>query len=535
VDLTGNPFVDTGLMVLTALAEKDHVSSVSFADVRRIFGNGRQLARDNQRLKCFTMVFGTNGPLTQPAYKKSKKNEEVYLSIIQRVLDLAEQEGHSGSRCDLTGTRTNFDFQTVCAESLREVGLPVPEKKWLGRDWVPLGGSLGNDAQSLPSASRPLHVSALALFALQYLPLGIFLFKGKLTCYQSTANGLTQVLVNEVVGQNQNRINLGETEILGKGGGTRILLDFLADHFESLKDVTRSDALPPNTELLLWLFSNSGTGAECAVEHVPEPALAFIYEVMSKGFGSEIRELLVNDPKDSRSQLFECIRSARDYPGLYPYKKRPGASVEFYELYQCAACGAAPASLEVARKLARLVVESERKRLNDVRKPDFLRSAIGRNFIRKVMTENLTDGEYDALFPSQHHPIRVESSGWQYLRYYLSRQEDDSRPISTVSTPMRTTHPKIIQLAEAYVRDKDPKKIKNLLDRMAHIKVGIRWLQDVFCRLAEEHEDWNLGTWDEFVCDEDGKVIAYELFFQLRLHLANLYREATSQQEGKVA
>lgn len=156
MNLTGNPFVDTGLMALTALAGKDEVSNLEFRDIRKTFGNGEQLARDNQALKCFTMVFGTNGPLTQPAYKKGQKNEQIYLSIVRRLLDFAETEGQSGSQCDLTGTRTNFDFHAVCASALAESGLPVPEKKWIGRDWVPLGGSLGNDAQALPAASRPL-------------------------------------------------------------------------------------------------------------------------------------------------------------------------------------------------------------------------------------------------------------------------------------------------------------------------------------------------------------------------------------------
>jgi len=536
MELTGNPFVDTGLMVLTALAERDHVSELTLADLRRVFGDGRQLARDNQHLKCFTMVFGTNGPLTQPAYKKAGKNKDIYLSIVKHILECTGQEGASGSRCDLTGIPTDFNFQAVCAKALRETGLPVPERKWLGRDWVPLGGSLGNDAQALPAASRPLHVSALALFALQYLPLGLFLFKGKLTCYQSTADQLTQALVAEVVSENQNRLKLQETEILGKGGGTRILLDFLINHFESLRDLTRDNALPPSTELLLWLFSNSGTGADCLIEHVPETALRFAYRAISESFGSEIRRLLANDPKDPRFQLFECIRTGRDYPGLYPYKKWEGASAGFYEFYQCAVRDVTPAALEASRKLAKLVVEGiEPKRLKELRKPEFLKSAAGRNLVRKCIIQRLTIGEYDALFPSQYCPVRVDSSGWQYLRYYLSRQDDDDGPISSVRPPMKTTHPKIVQLAEAYAQGRDPKKIKSLLDRMAQGRVGIRWLQDVFCRLAQEHEDWNLGTWNEFACDEDGKVIAYELFFQLRLYLANLYREATSKQEGKVA
>ncbi len=530
MDLSGNPFVDTGLMVLAALAEKDHVSDLSLADIRRVFGDGRQLARNNRGLKCFTMVFGTNGPLTQPAYNKSGKNEEIYLGILKQLLDCADKEGKSGPRCDITGIRTAFDFHAACAKALSDGGVPVPEKKWIGRDWVPLGGSLGNDAQALPVASRPLHVSALALLALQYLPLGLFLFRGKLTCYQSSANDLTQALVSDVVADNLNRLSLGNSEILGKGSGTGIVLDFLIRRFELLKE----ESLPAGSELMLWLFSNSGTGADCDVEQVPERALAFVYEIMVGGFGSEVRNLIANEGKDSRFQLFECIRGSRDYRGLYSFKNWPGASPQFYELYQTRVCGKSRAALSVARKLSSGMVSGlDKKRLKEVRKPEFLNSFSGKNSVRRMMIENLTANEYDSLFPTiQQHPIKVDQSGWQFLRYYLSRQEEDARPFTDKAFDMKTTHPKIVQIAEAYVKNRDPRKIKNLLDRMAQRKVGIDWLEDVFCRMAEEHKDWDFGAWDEFVRDEDGKNVAFELFFQLRLYLSNLYREMNSEQRG---
>ena len=272
--------------MLAALANAPSVADLCLRDLRNVFGDGTQLARDNERLKCFTMVFGTNGPLTQPAYKKVGKNKAVYLGILRRVLDAAESEGSKGHRCDLTGIRTNLDFHQVCAEALHDAGLEVPDQKWLGRDWIPLGGSLGNDAQALPSASRPLRVSALALFAMQYIPLGTFLFKGKLVFVTSqTANQLSQALTRAVVTQNQERLALGEIQILGKGSGTGIILDLLLHHFESLHDAIKEDSLPARTELVLWLFSNSGTGADCSVERVPESALAFVYNAMIEGFG----------------------------------------------------------------------------------------------------------------------------------------------------------------------------------------------------------------------------------------------------------
>ena len=99
---------------------------------------------------------------------------------------------------------------------------------------------------------------------------------------------------------------------------------------------------------------------------------------------------------------------------------------------------------------------------------------------------------------------------------------------------MKTTHPKIIKIAETY-RTADPKRIRSLLDRMTQRKIGVRWLQDKFCQLAMEHEDWELGDWDDFVCDEEGNVVAFELLFQIRLYLSNLYREVTANGKGEAA
>jgi CRISPR-associated protein Cst1 len=526
MQLTGNPFVDTGLMVLSTLADKETVDDLTLLDVRKVFGNGSALARANQRLKSYTMVFGTNGPLTQPAYKKAKKNESVYLGTLSRLLAQAEREGGKGEPCDLTGIRSDLDFQAVTAAALSEAGLPAPESKWIGRDWVPLGGSLGNDAQALPGASRPLHVCALALFAMQYLPLGLFLFKGKLTCYQSTDLELPQSLVSAIVEKNGASL---DREILGKGSGSRIILEALLTYFEELQANQRDKSLPENTELILWLFSNSGTGADCMIERVPEFALRFVSEACRQ-YAHDIRTLLQNDPKDPRFQLFECIRSGRDYPGLYPFRKWRGASPGFYDFYQERIRGTEPSALSTAREVAAIVIgESSEKNRKEIRKPEFLRSPAGRNRVRRAIAEHISMAQYDSLFPSSRHPIRVSQTGWDLVRFYLSTEESAANP-QAVSV-MKTTHPKIIQIGDAYFRIKGTKKIKNTLDRLAQRKLGVRWLQDVFCAMAEDerYKDFNLGTWDEFACDEDGKPVVFELLFQMRLHLANKYRESITQ------
>ena len=94
---------------------------------------------------------------------------------------------------------------------------------------------------------------------------------------------------------------------------------------------------------------------------------------------------------------------------------------------------------------------------------------------------------------------------------------------------MRTTHPKVFAIADEYFRTRSTKRVRSVLERMARSEIGLRWLQDVFCEMAGKHPEFDLGDWDEFVCNEEGRPMPYELLFQVRLRLANLYRVSGSE------
>jgi hypothetical protein len=529
---SGNPFVDSGLAVMTHLAGKVDVGDLTFADIGNLVNDGSVLTRNNLRLKSFTMVFGTNGVLTQHAYKKVGKNEVIYKAIVKRLLGAAEQEGEEGAPCELTGIRTRFDFHEMCTAALAEAGQKVPERKWIGRDWVPLAGSLGNDAQALPAASRPLHVSATALLALQYLPQGLFLHQGRLACYQCTYAPLMQRLTSDVVELNRIRMQAGDAEILGKGEGSTVLLNGLLQRFEELQQAKADYQLPPNTTLFLWLFSNSGTGADCSILEIPDHVLHFLWDASVKGYSTEIRRLVANQSKDPRQQFFTAIRERRDYPNLYSFKKWAGTSQEFYEFYQNRICGWSGQSLAVAKRLTRTIVEgTDPKRLKELQKPDaFKKTYVARNAFRRLIADNLDISEYDVLFPSEHHPIRVKREGWDLIRFYLAQSRIQNLPLPE-GTPMPTTHKKIRLIADEYFSSRGVNKVKNLLDRMGRGKVGLPWLREIFCKMAEIHPEFDLGDWDEFVCDEDGRPVPYEALFQIRLRLANLYRQSSEKEE----
>lgn len=528
MEFTGNPFVDGGLAVVTHLAAKSDVNELTLSDIAAAVGDGGELCRTNSRLKSFTMVFGTNGPLTQPAYKKSGANEIIYRAVLRKLADAMLDEGQAGEPCELTGIRTQFDFHQTCVEALREGGQKLPERKWVGRDWVPLAGSLGNDAQALPAASRPLHVSALALLALQFLPQGLFLFQGRLACYQSTCSPLVQQLTASEVDDYQNQLAAGSYEIHGKGEGSASALMRLLKVFGSLREARSVARLPEHTDLYLWLFSNSGASADCRIVPIPDRVLRFLWECVEEDFSGEVDGLVRNEPKDPRFQLLTAIREERDFRGLYPYKKWPGASQRFYEFYQRKVCGWKGKSLEVARRLAGLAVQNvDAKQLRDLGKIE------NRNAIRKLIPDALTLEEYDCLFPSSRQPVRSDARGWDLLRYYVLREKVENTTLPE-EVPVRTTHPKVLAIADEYFRTRSRKRIKSVLERMARRDVGLRWLQDVFCDMAEKHPEFELGEWDEFVCDEEGRPVAYELLFQIRLRLANLYRVLGNEtQEAK--
>jgi len=68
IQLTGNPFVDTGLGVIANLAILDEIAELTVSQVQQVYSDGPQLTEWNSKVKAFTQVFGTNNPLFQTAY-----------------------------------------------------------------------------------------------------------------------------------------------------------------------------------------------------------------------------------------------------------------------------------------------------------------------------------------------------------------------------------------------------------------------------------------------------------------------------------
>jgi len=550
--LTGNPFVDTGLYVLSYLAKADNPEDLTLEAIRAVYGDGTELARTNARLASFTTIFTPNGPLTQSQYRPkgkqkelSEKNIKAYTGVLSSFLEQLEDPLIDYPLCEICGVSRTFNFDRTVRQALMNAGITDRGAKQVGREWFPLAGSLGNDAQALPSASRGLSVCAKCLFAVHYMPLGMMLMGKRLLCFQSNVPRIAMELTADNTYEYLERLRAekGKLETIGKGRKTTATTERLLSWMEKRQQVIKEENLPQSVYLTVWLFNN-GKEADCELMEIPNHALQFLWQACKQGFRKELLSLIAGEGKISDYQLLTCIQDKRDYLRLYQYKTFQGASPKLFALYHQLVLGESVIALQNAQKLARSRLETakpkERKILQKAGAIEGENGRDERKRIKQMMIDAAKQGqfsqaEYESIFPTmQRHPIRVDYRGWRTIGYYLSNPNglvpDFSALLGLTGARMTTTHPKIKEAAQLFFQDYIHRRgiehfERHIIDGFSRTNPnGVQWLRDVFIRLAQNYPGFTYDDWDEFVLDENGQLQATELLFQMRLELANLYR-----------
>ena len=550
---TGNPFVDTGLSVITVKAGKESITDLTKEDLQKVVGDGVWLAKANRQLKAFSMVVGTNSPLTnasnnpslmRPATKKKKgingifkaeddEGMKQYLSILNVLCN------------DSTPTITETDI--LCEACGKRPASNILQKydKEIGREWFPLAGSLGNDAQALPSASRSPRICSLCLLSIQFLPLGTLILNGKLACFQSTRPELTQHMIEAIYNETYTRLQTtsisDKLPAIGQGEGSKKAISALIGMMYKLQVNKRMLKLPENTELNIWLFTNSGQNPDCEIIEVPNPALQFLWDA-TKMHRQEIEAILRREPKNLEKSLLNCIVRKRGYFGFYPYKSSKPSSKELFELYQTKVLGVSPYSMKLAEWTAaqiKLVLRSHNEKLlkklikeNALESKDkSLAVQLNKLFADFAEQEWFNLEEYITLFPyNSFHPLKVKKDAYKWIWFYLNHDSLSNEKIKEGEDKM-FANPKIKSFAkdvfEYYRSQRGLNYIKkSILDAFREGKVYTSDLQRWFFNLGEIKEGYTNEEWDNLCRDENGENNIWELRFQLRLELANLYRLA---------
>jgi hypothetical protein len=522
ISLTGNPFVDTGLAVLAFRSGCEHIEDLTLEKMKMVHGDGTELARRNSKLKSTSMIFTINSIVTHPGIKPVEKRVQFYSRITTALLNkIGLEDVHE--RCESCGNAYSLDINKLIKDNLVPLGYK-DERRYTGRDWFPLAGSMGSDAQALPAGSRSPNLCAKCLFAVHYLPQGVILRDGKLAVFQSTSQAFWYSLMERIAQDVQDRIVVEKKfETRGSKEGSVAVVEKTLDTMNKMK------RLEPGITLFVWMFSNSGTGPDCNIEEIPNNALQFLFEAITK---QDIRREeimhLVRKDKNPEYSFLKCISKGNDYSLLYPSKKYGGVSPAFFLLYQTKIRSVSKKALQTARKIAKYLEESfsEIRNFEAFRrnlKNDFAK----RNRIRKCIVEMVNSGkleftEYIALFAQDSDGrIGTSNDGWKFISYYTYNTEcGETEDEQVKGEPIGNELLLYIgrKIFEDQMENRGAARFrKDVLDRFALGKITPFWLRRQFLKGAVLHKGFDYDAWTALCLNKQGIETTYETLFRLRL------------------
>lgn len=338
---TGSPFLNNALQTIEVLAGLDNVSEITTDTLLELYKKYKP-SRLFKRMKSYSMLFTRNGPL----FNDKDFGEKIYKGIFEYTLNNLETTG--SNQCEVSGLRFDTSFSKIYENVLYDIKYPVKKisgkDKTINRCWFPLTGALGSDAQALPQAKFDIQIHPICLVIIQFLPFSAVLYKGGVLLIDSTNFEFTKDFIEESVTRVREQM---ETTSSNKS-------------IENIKDFSQGDYIhraiqiykelrgdyDTYTDLNLWCYSNSGTGASCEIDRLPNRTFKTLLKIYNTSF--QCREDLKDILKRSAKQFLEYLIEGKDYYGLYPRKitikkgkktetvKLEGVSVEFFDVYQAA-------------------------------------------------------------------------------------------------------------------------------------------------------------------------------------------------------
>lgn len=349
---SGNAMLNNALMTIEALGNLKSVTEVTTELLLRLY-NEKGLLLLNKRLKSYTMLFTKNGPL----HNDKTNGVKVYNSLFETIIESFENEGEN--ICEISGLRFNTPFESIYAKALKKVGFTEKEiaKKdtTINRGWFPLIGGLGSDAQALPQAKFAIEIHPICVAILQFLPLSSLIYKGGILLIDSSNFEFTRSFIASNVKEVEKRI-----QITSSKDPVENIKEFAKGNYllKAMKILEDKEIVDEYSDLNLWSFSNSGTGASCEIERVPN---SLIKKIIRLRQNSQITNELINILNKDSHRFIEDLENNQDWYLLYPCvfgtgKNKgdyEGVSVAFMEAYHKEI--QSPQKTQYARYLAYLI------------------------------------------------------------------------------------------------------------------------------------------------------------------------------------
>jgi CRISPR-associated protein Cst1 len=537
IQLTGNPFVDTGLAVIAYLSGCSSIDDLTLSDMKSVHGDGLSLARNSIELKSTYQLFSSNCLILQNRIDREQRiinHTRVTLAILNSI-------GHEDvvEKCDTCGHERSLDLDKLVKASGYDTELKRKRKGKAqvqqmkkestttyhsGRDWFPLAGSMGSDAQALPCASRSLNFCAKCLFAVQYLPLGVFLVKGRLCIYQCTSKTFWYDLIGDTVESIQDRISAANFDTIGRRQGSWAAIERIINVMHNMHN-----ELEPETSVYMWLFSNAGTGPDCSIEEIPNNALRFLFQAIKHIDRREIMDLVTNNIGNN---FLDAIERGEDYNPLYPRKGFNGVSNKLFSLYQIIIRGITVKSLTTAYKIAKHIstnsTEKEFQTIGkDVDTNTDKQTVVRGHVIEMIRQGGLTFDEYTELFLSSGNSImEFNRYAWKFIKYYMHNLTE--APYDKIGGTIKevTNLNQITYISGVIFNSIVKARGKEWFNKnvISGREIKAEWLRRQFAKLALTYEGFTYNGWKNLCVDEQGKEKLFALFFTFRAMWTEWFR-----------
>ncbi len=320
--------LNNALLTIEALAELSSVQEIT-SEVLLVQLKKHDVGRLFKRMKCYTMLFTKNGPLHQDA----EKGEMIYRSLLTCILQNVELEG--SFQCELSGLRFTTPFSEFYTQTLLAQGFPekdvLKKDRSINRCWFPLIGGLGSDAQALPQAKFDIRIHPICLVVMQFLPFSAILYKGGVLLFDAVNEEIAREFIQENV-----EMVLNRAEVKATGQTIENIKDFNKGHYllRAISLYQKKEGYKHDdryTDINLWSFTNSGTGASCEIDRIPGAVFKKAFHLYKK---TDCRPDLERILQFNAPPFLDSLQNLSDYWGLYPRKDFGGVGIPFFEEYQ---------------------------------------------------------------------------------------------------------------------------------------------------------------------------------------------------------
>ena len=506
-DYTGNTMLNNALQTIEAMAELEAVSQITPELLLEQF-NKHDLPKLYARMKIYTIIFTRNGPLLND----QKAGEQIYRKLFEKILTSYEDDG--ANQCEISGLRFGTRFAELYAQVLVDLDIdPKSRDISINRAWWPLIGGLGSDAQALPRAKFAVQIHPICLAVIQFLPLATVLYHGRVLLIESVNFDYSKSLVS----RNYKKVQEGIATVSLKAEVENIkytkpmYLSLALDAYQRL-----NRRYQDYSDLNFWKLSNSGTGAECEIDRIPNTLFQKLYSLYSQ-FPLVLQDILGGK---SAFAFVECLDVGEDFWGLYPAKNWQGVSVDFFEDYHRLINNGK--LLDLAGYIAGLInkykTDKDQKLLQ---KTDAYNDKDYRDFFFGILIQAAQNGEWDLLFHSQimddDESIPIKSGTFRLFKmvhFYYQKKKFKLKPRKQIGklSPALQVCCLFIDLINNFFYINI--FINDLTDPNSYLKT---YLNGVIVRSAGRIDFAEVYA----MFYEEGKSMHYGLLMLLRLHFSS--------------